>query len=103
MSFYLKDPEARVDYAIDWSGYLDGQTIAEVAAMLRVRPARVYELIRLDVLPGVVRVGRQIRIDAVALDAWIAAGGYALPGGWRREAGLREPSRGHQSSARGVP
>ena len=29
MSFYLKDPEARVDYAIDWSGYLDGQTIAE--------------------------------------------------------------------------
>jgi len=28
MSFYLKDPEARVDYAIDWAPYLDGQTIA---------------------------------------------------------------------------
>ena len=28
MSFYLKDPEARVDYAIDWADYLDGQTIA---------------------------------------------------------------------------
>lgn len=28
MSFYLKDPEARVDYAIDWAEYLDGQTIA---------------------------------------------------------------------------
>jgi hypothetical protein len=28
MSFYLKDPQSRVDYAIDWSGYLDGQTIA---------------------------------------------------------------------------
>ena len=28
MSFYLKDPEARVDYAIDWTDYLDGQTIA---------------------------------------------------------------------------
>jgi pyruvoyl-dependent arginine decarboxylase (PvlArgDC) len=27
MSFYLKDPQARVDYAIDWSPYLDGQTI----------------------------------------------------------------------------
>lgn len=29
MSFYLKDPQSRVDYAIDWSGYLDGQMIAE--------------------------------------------------------------------------
>ncbi len=29
MSFYLKDPQSRVDYAIDWGGsYLDGQTIA---------------------------------------------------------------------------
>ena len=29
MSFYLKDPRSRVDYAIDWgAGYLAGQTIA---------------------------------------------------------------------------
>lgn len=28
MSFYLKDPGSRVDYAIDWSPYLDGQAIA---------------------------------------------------------------------------
>lgn len=28
MSFYLKDPQSRVDYSIDWAGYLDGQTIA---------------------------------------------------------------------------
>lgn len=27
MSFYLKDPLARVDYAIDWSPYLESQTI----------------------------------------------------------------------------
>jgi hypothetical protein len=27
MSFYLKDPQSRVDYAIDWSIHLDGQTI----------------------------------------------------------------------------
>lgn len=27
MSFYLKDPQARVDYVIDWATYLDGQTI----------------------------------------------------------------------------
>ena len=28
MSFYLKDPQSRVDYAIDWSAYLAGHTIA---------------------------------------------------------------------------
>jgi hypothetical protein len=29
MSFYLKDPDARVDYAIEWQGgYLDGQAVA---------------------------------------------------------------------------
>lgn len=31
MSFYLKDPQSRVDYAIDWSGYLDGQVVAASA------------------------------------------------------------------------
>jgi hypothetical protein len=31
MSFYLKDPQSRVDYAIDWAGYLDGQVVAESA------------------------------------------------------------------------
>lgn len=29
MSFYLKDPQSRVDYAIDWATYLDGQTIVD--------------------------------------------------------------------------
>ena len=28
MSYYLKDPGSSVDYAIDWVGYLDGQTVA---------------------------------------------------------------------------
>lgn len=36
MGFYLKDPHARVDYAIDWGGYLDGQTIA--ASLWSVTP-----------------------------------------------------------------
>lgn len=27
MTFYLKDPQSRVDYAVEWSGYVDGQTI----------------------------------------------------------------------------
>ena len=29
MSYYLKNPESRVDYAIDWLSYLGGQTIAD--------------------------------------------------------------------------
>ncbi len=29
MGFYLKDPHSRIDYAIDWGGYLDGQAIAQ--------------------------------------------------------------------------
>ena len=29
MSFYLKDPGSRIDYAIDWGGfYLDGQVVS---------------------------------------------------------------------------
>lgn len=32
MSLYLKDPDARIDYAIDWGpAYLDGQVIAASA------------------------------------------------------------------------
>ena len=31
MSFYLKDPYGIVDYAIDWSQYLDGRTIVASA------------------------------------------------------------------------
>jgi len=29
MSYYLKDPDSRVTYAIDWLPYLDGATIAQ--------------------------------------------------------------------------
>ena len=36
MSFYLKDPQSRVDYAIDWGGYLDGQVVS--AASWAVTP-----------------------------------------------------------------
>jgi hypothetical protein len=36
MSYYLKDPAARVDYAIDWTPYLDGQSI--LASVWAVAP-----------------------------------------------------------------
>jgi hypothetical protein len=39
MSFYLKDPQSRVDYAIDWENYLDGQTI--VSSLWSVVPVEL--------------------------------------------------------------
>ena len=37
MSYYLKDPHSRVDYAIDWVGYLDGHGLA--SSLWSVEPA----------------------------------------------------------------
>ncbi|HEY0115706.1 MAG TPA: hypothetical protein VGB54_08295 [Allosphingosinicella sp.] len=40
MSFYLKDPQSRIDYAVDWGAhYLDGQNVA--ASAWTVTPAEV--------------------------------------------------------------
>lgn len=36
MSLYVKDPQARVDHAIDWSAYLAGQSL--VASLWTVDP-----------------------------------------------------------------
>lgn len=46
---------------------------------------RIYDLCRRGIFPHV-RLGRQIRFDPEQVEAWIAAGGQALPGGWRQEA-----------------
>ena len=59
--------------------------IEVVAEMLGVSRARCYELARKGLLPAI-RLGRQLRVDPVRLDAWLAAGGSPLPGGWREEA-----------------
>ena len=57
--------------------------ISEVAALLAVRRERVYELIRQGTLPAV-RIGRQVRVAEGVLGDWVASGGRALPGRWRR-------------------
>jgi excisionase family DNA binding protein len=54
--------------------------MGEVAERLDVRTGRAYELAREGRLPGVVRLGRQIRVDPAALDAFIAEGGTGEPG-----------------------
>ena len=55
-------------------------TVPEAADLLRVSPARAYELVRTGVLPpGVgVRLGRQVRIDREKLESWLAEGGRGL-------------------------
>jgi excisionase family DNA binding protein len=55
-------------------------TVAEVAESWRVPPARVYQLARDGVLPGVVRIGRLVRLDVARLREWAAAGGRSLAG-----------------------
>ena len=62
--------------------------IAVGADMMDVSEQRAYEMVRVGIIPpGVaVRLGRQVRFAEDELRQWIAAGGQALPGGWRREA-----------------
>ncbi|EMD82477.1 hypothetical protein [Pacificimonas flava] len=44
MGFYLKTPDAAIDYAVDWgAGYLDGQSVAD--SDWRVDPAEPGGLI----------------------------------------------------------
>ena len=58
-------------------------TAQEVADLLRVPKARVYDLARQGLLP-LVRLGRQVRFEERALREWIAGGGQALSAGWQR-------------------
>ena len=55
-------------------------TAKEVAPILQVKPARVYELARERAIPSV-RVGeRQLRFEESALRDWIVAGGSLQTG-----------------------
>jgi len=67
---------------------MDLMTVKQGAAELGMTTARVYSLIRSGVLPPgvVVHFGRSLRLSRSSLlDTFIAQGGKALPGGWRRK------------------
>lgn len=49
----------------------------EVAERLGVSPNRAYALMASGDLPGVVRLGRSVRLPSDALDQFIARGGTA--------------------------
>jgi len=59
--------------------------LREAADRLNITYQRAAELVRQGLMPGVVRLGRQIRINPERLNEFIDAGGKALPGGWRKE------------------
>jgi len=52
-------------------------TATEVAQILRVSKARVYELARLKMLPALTLGQRQVRFEEGALQKWITTGGSA--------------------------
>jgi excisionase family DNA binding protein len=54
------------------------------AVFLGVSEARLYDLARQGIVPCV-RLGRTVRFDEGTLKEFVAAGGKALPGGWRRD------------------
>ena len=56
-----------------------------VAERLGITTNRVYELAAQGILPCV-RLGRQVRFDPEKVEALVASGGQALPGGWRQDA-----------------
>ena len=59
-------------------------TPAEVAQMLKLSKASVYNLATTGVLPSI-RLGRTVRIPRAEFEAFIAAGGKSFAGGWRKE------------------
>jgi hypothetical protein len=62
--------------------------VQDMANVLNVTNSRAAEMIRIKLFPdkGVVRLGRQIRVDPDVLAEFVATGGKPLEGGWKREA-----------------
>lgn len=49
-------------------------TVPQVAEMTQLTAARIYEAVRLHLLPSV-RIGRQVRIEESAFLNWVQSGG----------------------------
>lgn len=60
-------------------------TVGQIADIVQLSRHRVYEAIRLGLLPAV-HIGRQVRIEERAFLDWIQQGGQSFEGGWRRQA-----------------
>ena len=58
-------------------------TLEQVANLLQVKYCRAAEMARIGLIP-VVRLGRQVRVCPLKLEAFVANGGKPLAGGWKR-------------------
>lgn len=47
--------------------------VEEAARLLDLSRSKVYELLARDELPGVVRIGRSVRISRQSLEQWVDA------------------------------
>lgn len=59
--------------------------VTEAAEWLDLSEYQVLAYARGGIIPSV-RLGRQVRFATSALEDFIAKGGKAYPGGWKREA-----------------
>lgn len=60
-------------------------TVPEIADLLQMKRERVYEAVRLGLVPAV-HIGRQIRIEEKAFVEWVRDGGQTCAAGWRHQA-----------------
>ncbi|MTV61782.1 helix-turn-helix domain-containing protein, partial [Streptococcus pneumoniae] len=60
-------------------------TVPEIADLLQMKRERVYEAVRLGLVPAV-HIGRQIRIEEKAFVEWVRDGGQTHAAGWRHQA-----------------
>jgi excisionase family DNA binding protein len=49
-------------------------TVGQVAGLLQCSQRHVWRMADLNAIPGKLRVGRLVRFNRAAVDAWIAAG-----------------------------
>ena len=61
-------------------------SVKAIAERCDIPESTVYEMARQNRIGGVVRLGRKLRFDPDKFEAWLDAGGEALPGGWRQKA-----------------
>ncbi len=53
--------------------------VPEVAELLRIARSRAYEMAANGTLPGVVRIGRSLRVSREELDRWLENQSVAQP------------------------
>ena len=51
-------------------------TVQQIADLVQLTPARIYEAIRQGLLPAI-HIGRQVRIEEQAFHDWVRTGGQS--------------------------